>query len=153
MILTLKRLVKITKMGFIKQFYYQTPHDHIMRPFITIEKKAKEALDFYSNIFTSFSLVSIKHHAEPHEELVMLAVFSIDGQEIMISDSLISHEWSITPGISFFLEKDDEDSLKHLAESLGAGGKTHMPPGNYGFSTLFAWVEDKFGVNWQINVE
>ena len=124
-----------------------------MRPFITIEKKAKEALDFYSNIFTSFSLVSIKLHAEPHEELVMLAIFSIDGQEIMISDSLISHEWNITPGISFFIEKDDEDSLKHLAESLGAGGKTHMPPGNYGFSTLFAWVEDKFGVNWQINVE
>ena len=41
-----------------------------MRPFITIEKRAQEALDFYSSIFPSFSLISLNHHAEPHHENV-----------------------------------------------------------------------------------
>ena len=124
-----------------------------MRPFITIEKRAQEALDFYSSVFSSFSLISLNHHAEPHDELVMLAVFSIKGQEIMISDSFVSHEWVITPGISFFIDLDQEDELDALVKSLEQQGKIHMPANDYGFSKRFAWVEDKFGINWQLNVE
>ena len=124
-----------------------------MRPFITIEKRAQEALDFYSSVFPSFSLISLNHHAEPHHELVMLGIFSIKGQEIMISDSFVSHEWGISPGISFFLDLDDKDELDTLLKSLEEQGKIHMPANDYGFSKRFAWVEDKFGVNWQLNVE
>ena len=124
-----------------------------MRPFITIEKKAEEALDFYSSVFPSFSLISLNHHAEPHQELIMLAVFSINEQEIMISDSFVSHEWGITPGISFFMDLNNEDELDALSKSLESGGKIHMPADDYGFSKRFAWVEDKFGINWQLNVE
>ena len=124
-----------------------------MRPFITIERRAQEALDFYSSVFPSFSLISLNHHAEPHHELVMLGIFSIKGQEIMISDSFVSHEWDISPGISFFIDLDDEDDLDTLSKSLEEQGKIHMPANDYGFSKRFAWVEDKFGVNWQLNVE
>ena len=27
-----------------------------------------------------------------------------------------------------------------------------MEIGNYGFSTLFTWLADKFGVSWQLNL-
>ena len=124
-----------------------------MRPFITIEKRANEALEFYESVFPSFTLKSRTHHAEPHNDLVMVAVFSIQGQEIMISDSFISHEWKINPGISFFADLQSKETLENLAASLSDGGKVHMPVGNYGFSSLFGWVEDKFGVNWQLNVQ
>ena len=124
-----------------------------MRPFITIEQRAQEALDFYSAIFPSFQLHSTHHHPEPDDALIMLATFSIRGQELMISDSPIEHEWGITPGVSFFLDVDKEINLHSLAEQLSCEGKVMMPPGNYGFSKQFAWVEDRFGINWQLNVE
>ena len=123
-----------------------------MRPFITIEQRAQEALDFYSATFPSFALHSLQHHAEPHDALIMLASFSIRGQELMISDSPINHEWGITPGVSFFLDVEDEATLLSFANQLSNEGKVMMPPGNYGFSKQFAWVEDRFGINWQLNV-
>ena len=53
---------------------------------------------FFGNISDT-----LKHfHAEPHNELVMLATFSIGNQEIMISDSFVSHEWNIT--LDFILQ-------------------------------------------------
>ena len=123
-----------------------------MRPFITVEKRAREALDFYQATFPSFALESLQHHAEPHQDLVMLATFSVRGQAVMISDSFVEHEWSITPGVSFFIDAESEDELNDLANALCVDGQVYMPAGNYGFSTLFAWVEDRFGVNWQLNL-
>ena len=124
----------------------------MMRPFITMQGQAKDALDFYQAVFPNFEMISLQHHSEPHENLIMLAVFSVDEQEIMISDSFITHDWEINPGISFFINLDQEEQLHELAEKLGANGNFHMPPGDYGFSKLFAWVEDQFGVNWQLNI-
>ena len=124
----------------------------MMKPFITLEGKARQALDLYKSVFPSFDLISIQNHAEPHDELIMVATFSIEGQEVMISDSPISHEWSLTPGISFFVELGSEEDLENYANSLSKKGKVMMPAGNYGFSKMFTWVEDEFGVNWQLNV-
>ena len=125
----------------------------MIRPFITVENRAQEALDFYRSVFPTFSLVSLQHHATPHDNLVQLAVFSLQGHELMISDSFVSHEWSITPGVSLFMSLTSKDELQSLANALAVDGTTHMPAGSYGFSTFFAWVEDRFGVNWQLNVE
>ena len=124
----------------------------MMKPFITLEGKAKQALDLYESVFPSFNLISIQNHAEPHEELIMVATFSVEGQEVMISDSPISHEWEITPGVSFFVELSSENDLESYANSLSKNGKVMMPAANYGFSKMFTWVEDEFGVNWQFNI-
>ena len=125
---------------------------HMLRPFITLEGQAQSALDLYAEVFPDFALQALTHHSAPHDDLIMTAEFEVKGQAMMISDSFISHEWSITPGISFFIALDDEAELNRLAVALAEGGMVHMPAENYGFSTLFAWVQDRFGVNWQLNV-
>ena len=124
----------------------------MLRPFITLEGQAQLALDLYAEVFPDFALHALTHHAAPHDDLIMTAVFEVKGQEIMISDSFISHDWSVTPGISFFIDLEDEAEVNRLAGALAEGGLVHMPAGDYGFSTLFAWVQDRFGVNWQLNV-
>lgn len=125
---------------------------HMLRPFITLEGQAQLALDLYAEVFPDFALHALTHHAAPHDDLIMAAMFEVKGQAMMISDSFISHQWSITPGISFFIDLEGESELNRLAAALAEGGLVHMPAGDYGFSTLFAWVQDRFGVNWQLNV-
>ena len=44
----------------------------MMRPFITMQGQAKDALDFYQAVFPSFEMISLQHHSEPHENLIML---------------------------------------------------------------------------------
>ena len=35
---------------------------------------------------------------------------------------------------------------------LSNGGHTLMPLANYGFSRRFGWLNDRFGVSWQLNL-
>jgi len=123
-----------------------------MRPFITVEQRAAEMLAFYESVFPSFVLISKTHHAEPHQAAIMLAVFSVRGQEVMVSDSVVTHDWAITPGISFFLDMNNGEQLDALAQRLQEDDRITCPR-DYGFSARFAWVEDRFGVNWHINVQ
>jgi predicted 3-demethylubiquinone-9 3-methyltransferase (glyoxalase superfamily) len=71
---------------------------------------------------------------------------------VLCSDSFVKHAFGFTPSFSFFVDVDSEERMRELADKLKEGGGELMPVGNYGFSRLFAWVNDRFGVSWQINL-
>ena len=81
-----------------------------------------------------------------------MARIRIGGLEIMLYDSPPVHDFTFTPSTSTFIDCDDEAQLRALAEKLGDGGKVMMAIDNYGFSTLFTWLADRFGVSWQLNL-
>jgi predicted 3-demethylubiquinone-9 3-methyltransferase (glyoxalase superfamily) len=83
---------------------------------------------------------------------VKAAIFTVAGQRIRAFDSPPVHACTYTPSISFFVECADEDEIRTLAAKLADGGGVMMPLNSYGFSTLFAWVADRFGVSWQLNL-
>ena len=82
----------------------------------------------------------------------MRATFSIAGQSVMCIDSPMKHAFTFTPAFSFFIECSSADELGRLLAALSEGGGVLMPRGNYGFSREFAWVNDRFGVSWQLNL-
>ena len=47
---------------------------------------------------------------------------------------------------------ESEEQLRVLSSALGDGGQTFMALNNYGFSRLFTWVGDRYGVSWQLNL-
>ncbi len=61
------------------------------------------------------------------------------------------HDFTFTPSISLFVKCDSEEELETLYEKLSEGGEVAMPLDDYGFSTKFGWVQDRFGVSWQLN--
>lgn len=81
----------------------------------------------------------------------MQATFSLNGQEFMCSDSFVKHDFSFTPSISIYVNCGSEEELEQLFAKLSENGKIFMPLDAYAFSKKFGWVEDRFGVSWQLN--
>lgn len=124
-------------------------------PFLMFEGKAEEAMSFYVATLPGGQIHSLIPWAEGSQGLpgkVMLAVFEIAGLKVMCSDSPVAHGFTFTPSTSLFVTCETEDELRRIAEALGGGGAVLMPLDNYGFSRLFTWVNDRFGVSWQLNL-
>ena len=50
------------------------------------------------------------------------------------------------------MDCDTREQIDEAFLALSAGGQVLMPPGSYGFSRWVAWVQDRFGVPWQLNL-
>ncbi|MFN3341101.1 MAG: VOC family protein, partial [Flavobacteriales bacterium] len=87
------------------------------------------------------------------EGSIMLAIFELNGQKFMCSDSPPVHNWDFTPAVSNYVECVNAEEIKTLFSKLSEGGIVTMPLDSYGFSQKFAWVIDKFGVSWQLNLK
>lgn len=125
-------------------------------PFLMFQRGVgREALDFYLSVFDDGEILELDTYpagGPAPEGSIMRGKFRIAGQGFFISDSFIEHDFDFTPSLSVWLEADSADAQEALVTALGEGGATLMPLDNYGFSSRFAWVNDRFGVSWQINL-
>jgi predicted 3-demethylubiquinone-9 3-methyltransferase (glyoxalase superfamily) len=125
-------------------------------PFLMFQDgKAEEAMNYYISIIDGSEITKIVRYGANEsgdEGTVMQATFSIKGQEFMCIDSNLKHEFSFTPSFSIFITCDSEEEINHLYQKLSEGGQALMPIGDYGFSQRFAWLNDRFGVSWQLNL-
>ena len=116
---------------------------------------AQAALDLYFSIFPDSGIVRVEKYTEGEPGpvgTIKVALFTLCGREFMCSDSPIEHKFSFTPSSSTFVEFDSLDEFERAFGILSEEGDVLMPPANYGFSQKFGWVNDRFGVSWQLNV-
>ncbi|WP_116811230.1 VOC family protein [Steroidobacter cummioxidans] len=126
-----------------------------IRPFLMFQGEAEAAMNFYASLFPDTRITDIQRYgpgAPGQEGSVIRATLSIAGQSVMCIDSPVKHAFTFTPAFSFFIECSSEQELGRLLAALSEQGATLMPRGNYGFSRQFAWVNDRFGVSWQLNL-
>jgi predicted 3-demethylubiquinone-9 3-methyltransferase (glyoxalase superfamily) len=63
------------------------------------------------------------------------------------------HAHSLTPSTSIFVNCDDEIELRKAHDALTAdGGFELMELGEYPFAKLYSWVQDRFGLTWQLSL-
>ncbi|MFJ9344711.1 VOC family protein [Streptomyces sp. NPDC101733] len=123
--------------------------------FLMFEGRAEEALTFYTSLFEDAEVVDITRYGADgpgKEGTVLRATFSLAGQRFMCIDSHVEHAFGFTPAVSLFVECDTEAELDRLHGALAEQGQELMPLGDYGFSARFGWVNDRFGVSWQLNL-
>src|SRR5690348_7916219 len=116
---------------------------------------AEEALTFYTSLFDDGQVLGIDRYGPGGpgpEGTVLRASFALAGQTFFCSDSPVRHGFDFTPSMSIWVECESEAELERLFAALGEGGGVLMPLDNYGFSTRFGWVNDRFGVSWQLNL-
>lgn len=124
-------------------------------PFLMFEGKAEAAMTFYVSLFDDGEVVELVRYAagQPGPEgSVFKGVFRVGGQTVRCFDSHVHHAFTFTPAWSLFIDCDSDAQIERLAAALGEGGKVMMALADYGFSRRFTWVEDRFGVSWQINL-
>ena len=126
-----------------------------VRPFLMFTGHAEEAMNFYLSLFQAAQVLEIARYGpgEPGAEgSVKKAIFSIGGQTVMCTDSVAKHDFTFTPAFSLFVDCDSQDDISRLAQALAQDGTVFMPLSHYGFSRQYAWVNDRYGVSWQLNL-
>lgn len=125
-----------------------------LTPMLMFQGNAAEAMERYVALFGGEVLSDARYGPEGPgaEGTIVQASFRIRGQTLLCIDSPIQHAFTFTPSVSLFVTCESEDDLRRLADALLEGGEALMPLGDYGFSRLFAWVNDRFGVSWQLNL-
>ncbi|MGE5379998.1 MAG: VOC family protein [Methylocystaceae bacterium] len=123
--------------------------------FFMFTGQAEAAMNYYISLFNNSKIIDISYYGaneEGSEGTVRLARFALKGQEFLCIDSSISHAFTFTPSISLYVTCENEAEIDSCFAALSQKGVVLMPLGVYPFSQKFAWVQDKFGVSWQLTL-
>lgn len=127
-----------------------------IRPFLMFSGQAEEAMNFYVSLFPKSSIAELVRYGpgQPGTEgTVIRGAFVLDGQEFLCTDSTVQHPFTFTPALSLFVSCDAAEDINRLFAALAEGGSILMPLNNYGFSKQFGWLNDRYGVSWQLNLD
>ncbi|MCX7909114.1 MAG: VOC family protein [Ignavibacteria bacterium] len=124
-------------------------------PHLWFNTEAIKAAEFYTSVFGGNSKISeriiIKDTPSGETELVS---FNLLDYSIMAISA--GPHFKLNPSISFVLtfdaikDRNAANKLDYFWEKLSKDGNILMPIDEYFFSKKFGWVEDKFGLSWQL---
>lgn len=112
------------------------------------DKEAKDAARFYTSVFPSSKINRVTTiHDTPSGDCDVVS-FELAGQQFMsISAGPL---FKFTPAISFLVACSTKDEVDALWKKLSDGGTALMPLDQYPFSERYGWIQDKFGLSWQV---
>ncbi len=123
-------------------------------PHLWFNTEAKESAEFYVSIFPDSKIK--KHNVikdTPSGDCDIMS-YELAGQAFMSISA--GPYFKINPSVSFMVNFDPSDNndarenLTTLWEKLSEDGKILMPLQEYPFSKWYGWIEDKYGVSWQL---
>jgi predicted 3-demethylubiquinone-9 3-methyltransferase (glyoxalase superfamily) len=110
-------------------------------PFLWYDSQAEEAMNFYISIFKNSKVVTVARYGDAGpgpKGSVMTAAFQLEGQDFVALNG--GPQFNFTPAISFVVNCETQQEVDDLWEKLSAGGRKDR----------CGWLQDKFGVSWQI---
>jgi len=127
---------------------------HKITPHLWYDTEAKEAAEFYCFLFPDSKITNLTTlHDTPSGDCDVVS-FQLSGQPFMAISA--GPYFKFNPSVSFFLNFDpsrDKNARKNLDatwEKLSNGGSVLMELDKYPFSERFGWLQDKYGLSWQL---
>jgi len=110
-------------------------------PFLWFDNNAEEAMKFYTSIFKDSKIKNVSRYGEAGpgpKGTVMVGTFELQGQEFMALNG--GPQFTFSPAISFMVNCETQQEVDELWDKLSEGGRKDR----------CGWLQDKFGVSWQI---
>lgn len=115
--------------------------------------RAEEAMNLYVSLFSNSEVLHIERFGPDEEHSgIKHARFRLAGNDFIAMDGGRAHPFTFTPATSLFVECADEARLDSAFGELSRDGTMLMPLGTYPFSPKFAWLNDRYGVSWQLSL-
>lgn len=126
-----------------------------LTPNLWFDTEAEEAAEYYVSVFNNstigtisrYDAASAKASGQP-EGSAMTVPFELEGQEFVALNG--GPQFTFTPAISFMVNCPTKDEVDELWAQLSDGGTELMPLDAYPFSERYGWIEDRYGVSWQL---
>ncbi|MEO8516887.1 MAG: VOC family protein [Flavobacterium sp.] len=109
-------------------------------PCLWFDGHAKEAAEFYCSLFNNSKITA---------ENPIVVTFELDGQKFMCLNG--GPQFTMNPSISFFVVCETEAEIDAIWNKMLEGGSILMALDKYEWSEKYGWIQDKFGVNWQLS--
>jgi len=123
-------------------------------PHLWFDKEAKEAAEFYCSIFPDSKVTNTTTlHDTPSGDCDLVS-FLVCGHPFMAISA--GPFFTLNPSISFMVnfdpsrEMNAREKLDEVWNKLAEGGTPLMAIGKYPFSERYGWIQDKYGVSWQL---
>jgi predicted 3-demethylubiquinone-9 3-methyltransferase (glyoxalase superfamily) len=110
-------------------------------PFLLLDGKAEEAMNFYTSVFKNAKVGNISRYGEAGPGpagSVLTASFELEGLEFTALNG--GPHFKFNEAISFHVACESQAEVDYFWDGLGAGGQIQQ----------CGWLKDKFGVSWQI---
>jgi predicted 3-demethylubiquinone-9 3-methyltransferase (glyoxalase superfamily) len=117
-------------------------------PHLWFDKEAKEAAEFYCSLLPNSKIKSTQTlHDTPSGDAGVVS-FEFNGYPFMAISA--GPLFKFNPSVSFTIALKDKAAIDALWSKLIEGGQALMPLEAYPFSEKYGWVEDKYGLSWQL---
>lgn len=130
---------------------FEIPEATSMRritPHLWFDKEAKEAAELYTTLLPNSKIANVRTlHNTPSGDCEVVS-FELSGQPFMAISA--GPFFKFNPSVSFHLKCKTKDEVDAIFEKLSRGGKILMPLGSYPFSERYGWLEDRYGLSWQV---
>ncbi|NCN52557.1 VOC family protein [Candidatus Parcubacteria bacterium] len=126
-------------------------------PCLWFDTQAEKAVDLYLSLFPDSEILNTLHYDKASAEVsgqpegsILTIEYYLAGYTFLAMNG--GPNFTFTPAISLSVQCETEEEIDKLYAALSEGGGVLMPLQKYDFSPRFAWVADKYGVSWQLNL-
>ena len=119
-------------------------------PHLWFNTEAKEATAFYATLFKNSSVDHVTTITGTPSGDCDIVSFTLANQKFMAISA--GPHFKLNSSISLFTTFDSEPEIDETWNKLSDGGKILMPYQAYPWAKKYGWVEDKYGVSWQLSI-
>jgi len=117
-------------------------------PHLWFDKEARDAARFYTTAFKGSKINNVTTLYGTPSGTIDIVTIELLGQEFTLISA--GPLFKFNPSISFLVACETKSRVDALWEELSKGGTALMELGEYPFSARYGWVQDRYGLSWQV---